>query len=113
MTNKATSNKNQVLIHVHDEAKKKTMDFRCDKTLLLNQMKYFEKYLVDQDVDDLDDIDIAVHCDVSIFDWLRRYVHGLEPEMLFKSAVSILISSEFLQMDELVEKSLIFVSENL
>ena len=39
---------NQVLIHVCDEAKKKTQDFKCDKNLLLKYMKYFEKYLCDQ-----------------------------------------------------------------
>ena len=42
-----SSSKNQVLIHVCDEAKKRTQDFRCDKTLLLATMKYFEKYLSD------------------------------------------------------------------
>lgn len=36
---------NTVLIHVCDEAKKKTQDFKCDKNLLLSNMKYFEKYL--------------------------------------------------------------------
>jgi hypothetical protein len=38
---------NMVLIHVCDEAKKTSQDFRCDKALLLNNMKYFEKYLSD------------------------------------------------------------------
>lgn len=102
------SARNQVLIHVCDEAKKKTQDFRCDKDLLLCHMKYFEKYLSDQST--LDDIDISVHCDISIFDWLMKYVHGLSPEMEVKTAVSILISSDFLQMADLVEQSLIFVS---
>jgi hypothetical protein len=37
-------------------------------------MKYFEKYLVDQK--SLEDIDISVHCDVTIFDWLMKYIHG-------------------------------------
>lgn len=38
---------NMVLIHVCDEAKKTSQDFRCDRALLLNNMKYFEKYLSD------------------------------------------------------------------
>ena len=46
-TGTMNSSKNQVLIHVCDEAKKRTQDFRCDKTLLLKSMKYFEKYLSD------------------------------------------------------------------
>lgn len=100
-----------MLIHVCDEAKKKTQDFRCEKTLLLSSMKYFEKYLSDQKT--LDDIDISVHCDISIFDWLMKFVHGLKPQMEIKTAVSILISSDFLQMAGLVEESLIYVSENL
>jgi len=66
-------------------------------------MKYFDKYLAEEKTEDLDDIDISVHCDIKIFDWLMQYVHGLEPEMELKAAASILISSEFLQMDNLVE----------
>lgn len=64
---------NMVLIHVCDESKKTTQDFRCERSLLLSSMKYFEKYLCDQK--SLDDIDISVHCDVTIFDWLMKYVH--------------------------------------
>ena len=100
-----------MLIHVCDEAKKRTQDFRCDKTLLLSSMKYFEKYLSDEQT--LDDIDISVHCDISIFDWLMKYVHGLKPDMEVKTAVSILISSDFLQMAGLVEESLVYVADNL
>ena len=74
-------------------------------------MKYFEKYLSDQQT--LDDIDISVHCDISIFDWLMKYVHGLKPSMEVKTAISILISSDFLQMAGLVEESLVYVSENM
>jgi hypothetical protein len=37
---------NLVLIHVCDENKKVTQDFKCDRTLLLQHMKYFEKYLI-------------------------------------------------------------------
>ena len=61
----------------------------------------------------MDDIDISVHCDISIFDWLMKYVHGLMPPMEVKTAISILISSDFLQMAGLVEESLVYVSVNL
>ena len=74
-------------------------------------MKYFEKYLSEQQT--LDDIDISVHCDITIFDWLMKYLHGLKPDLDIKNAISILISSDFLQMARLVEESLIYVSENL
>ena len=74
-------------------------------------MKYFEKYLSEQQT--LDDIDISVHCDITIFDWLMKYLHGLKPELDIKNAISILISSDFLQMAPLVEESLVFVGLNL
>lgn len=74
-------------------------------------MKYFEKYLSDSK--SADDIDISVHCDINIFDWLMRYIHRKEPKIEVKNSVSILISSDFLQMDELVEDALIFVARNI
>jgi len=36
-------------------------------------MKYFQDYL-SSDSQTWEDIDISVHCDVKIFDWLIRYV---------------------------------------
>lgn len=42
-----------------------------------------------------------------------QYVHGLKPAMEIKNAISILISSDFLQMAGLVEESLVYVNENL
>lgn len=36
-------------------------------------MKYFEKYLTDNTSGN--DIDISVHCDVKIFDWLVKYIY--------------------------------------
>lgn len=53
---------NLVVIHVCDESKKKSQDFKCERNLLLQHMKYFEKYIADQK--SLDDIDISVHCDI-------------------------------------------------
>lgn len=42
-------------------------------------MKYFEKYL-NTDQKNLDEIDISVHCDIVIFDWLMKFVHRQKPE---------------------------------
>lgn len=100
-----------VLIHVCDENKKMNKDFRCERNLLLANMKYFEKYLPESK--NLDDIDISVHCDINIFDWLMQYVHDKEPIIEVKNSISILISSEFLQMDGLVEQCLTFASQNI
>ena len=36
-------------------------------------MKYFQDYL-SSDNETWEDIDISVHCDVKIFDWLIRHV---------------------------------------
>lgn len=86
-------------------------DFKCDKNLLIANMKYFEKYLSDSKT--LDDIDISVHCDINIFDWLMKYIHRKEPQIEVKNSVSILISSDFLQMAGLVEEALCYVSKNI
>ena len=74
-------------------------------------MKYFEKYLSDSK--SADDIDISVHCDINIFDWLMRYIHRKEPQVEVKNAVSILISSDFLQMEDLVEEALNYVARKI
>jgi hypothetical protein len=85
---------NQIIIHVCDEGKKRNQDFKCDRTILVANMKYFEKYLSDNK--NIEDIDISVHCDINIFDWLMRFIHKKEPKLEIKNAISILISSDFL-----------------
>ena len=48
-----------------------------------------------------------MHCDAEIFEWLMTYIHekDINPPKIDKSIiVSILISSDFLQMDALVEQ---------
>lgn len=47
-------------------------DFTCEKELLVTHMKYFEKYLTE--ATSVDDIDISVHCDIKIFEWLMKYL---------------------------------------
>jgi hypothetical protein len=74
-------------------------------------MNYFEKYLSDSK--NLDDIDISVHCDINIFDWLMRYVYKKEPSLEIKNSISILISSDFLQMGRLVDECLDYIALNL
>ena len=66
-------------------------------------MKYFERFLAEND--DSYDLDISVHCDVEIFEWLMNYVHNPCPHPVIDSSilVSILISSDFLLMDSLVD----------
>lgn len=50
--------------------------FKCQRNLLMRYMKYFEKYLTE--VTQVEDIDISVHCDIKIFEWLISYIQQRE-----------------------------------
>ena len=124
------------MIHVFDENRKVNKDFTCEKELLVTHMKYFEKYLTE--ATSVDDIDISVHCDIKIFEWLMKYLKQKDggiveppkpnpssnnlaeggenqtgPKLDIKNVISILISSDFLQMKGLVQECIDFVIENL
>ena len=164
-----SSANNQIVIHVCDEAKRLKQDFTCPRDLLVREMKYFS-YNLNINVSNssqntsgahahvsslsalskksLDEIDISVHCDINIFDWLMRYVKrnhplmiekniatpenfqtdtlnnkityhkdgsikSIEPKLDLNNCVSILLSSDFLLMENLVDKCIIFIAENL
>jgi Domain of unknown function (DUF3342) len=147
-----------VTIHVCDDGRNVTRDFQCSRALLLSEMQYFKTYLSGQPGPQ-DDVDILVHCDIRIFEWLFRYVHwrpagrrredssecdapatvaltdttatsstkqqqqnssscssssnnSSKPRLEVSTAVSILISSDFLRMDRLVQECLAFVARN-
>lgn len=110
-----------IVIHIYDESRGVKKDFDCSRKLLLKHMKYFKSYIPEQEVPengvatDADDIDISVHCDIYIFEFLVGYMKSprIAPKFETSSVVSILISSEFLQMDELVVKCLRFIAQNL
>ena len=57
----------EIVIHVCDETRGTKKDFTCPQGLLLEKMVYFRDITLGQQ---LDDVDISVHCDVKIFDWL-------------------------------------------
>ena len=63
-----------IVIHVCDEARKVSRDFACDRVVLLREMRYFRSYLGGGDA--CEDIDISVHCDVHIFEWLVQWIHS-------------------------------------
>lgn len=103
-----------------DENKKINKDFRCEQGVLLHEMKYFEKYI--KGANSLDDIDISVHCDINIFEWLMRYLGQIPnkddgafkaPGLEVNNVISILISSDFLQMPRLVDDCLRFVRDHV
>ncbi len=66
------------MIHVNDEKRKKQKDFRCQFGILLKYMKYFESAL--KSMNEGDDFDISVHCDIKIFEWLLLYIEFKEKE---------------------------------
>lgn len=50
-------------------------DFLCPRDLLLREMKYFQDYL-SSEADKWEDVDISVHCDIKIFEWLMSYINS-------------------------------------
>ena len=85
----------------------------------------------------LEDVDISVHCDVTIFEWLMDWLRAQEksddndedidddlevlemakvknePELTANNVVSILVSASFLKMGPLVDFALIFLHQNM
>ena len=68
--------KDKIMIHVIDDGKNQKKDFSFSRSLLVKYMKYFEKCL--KKISDSDEIDISIHCDASIFEWLLNYIFALE-----------------------------------
>jgi len=164
----SATSENLIVIHVCDESKRLKQDFTCPKELLVKEMKYFSKSLsIRNSINNspmslhgsksttsisqknLDDIDISVHCDINIFDWLMRYVKrdhpylierniatpstnvpdttvnnvikygkdgeikSIEPKLDIHNCVSILLSSDFLLMGNLVDKCIVYIAQNI
>ncbi|GJQ76937.1 hypothetical protein Trydic_g15134 [Trypoxylus dichotomus] len=67
----------------------------------------------------LEDMDISVHCDIGIFEWLMRWVKRdvvLEtdkPVLDITCAIPVLVSAAFLQMEPLLEECLLYCHENM
>ncbi|BFZ05510.1 hypothetical protein BsWGS_08549 [Bradybaena similaris] len=107
-----------MVIHVCDEAKNLRQDFHCPRNLLVQEMKYFAEYL-STDAQRWEEVDISVHCNVQIFDWLMKYVkRGTKdvtenPKLEASNVISILISSDFLKMDSLVSECINFCHKNI
>lgn len=104
-----------VVIRVVDEHRRRSKKFNCQRDLLLAKMKYFQAYL--NDFNKHDDLDISVHCDVETFALLMEYMHQRDQDwqsrITLDNIASILVSSEFLQMEELVKECIIFISKSM
>ncbi|XP_057704903.1 SANT and BTB domain regulator of class switch recombination isoform X2 [Corythoichthys intestinalis] len=105
-----------MVIHVCDETKNLKQDFTCPRDLLVKEMRYFAEYL-SVDSQRWEEVDISVHCDVQIFDWLMNYVRRNsskdKPRLEPSNVISILISSEFLKMDTLVEECIQYCHKHM
>lgn len=89
------------MIHVCDEVKNVSQDFSCPQKLLISKMGYFADITTSQR---LEDMDISVHCDLQIFEWLIRWVkkelmsEEMWPILDQSNVVPILVSAGFLQV---------------
>ncbi|XP_031331603.1 uncharacterized protein KIAA1841 homolog isoform X1 [Photinus pyralis] len=104
-----------VTIHVCDEVKNTKRDFICNQHLLVEKMGYFAEVTSGQR---LEDMDISVHCDIGIFEWLMLWVKKTEaegdgPELDPQCVIPILVSAAFLQMEPLIEECLLFCHEHM
>jgi hypothetical protein len=99
----------QVIIRVFDEARNVKRDFHCDRKLLINEMKYFQSVLEH----DTNTMEIDVHSDIQVFERLMGFCIYNEIHLEPSNIVSILISSNFLQMEKLVEMSLGFMKQRM
>lgn len=105
-----------VVIHVCDEVKNLTKDFTCPQKLLVSKMGYFADVTAGQK---LEDMDISVHCDIKIFEWLMKWVkkdniQQIEwPTLDPSNVIPILISASFLQMEPLLLDCLSFCHARL
>jgi hypothetical protein len=62
-----------VVVHVVDKARNVSKDFQCAKEDMVRHMKYFEPYLTGASAEGRA-LDIAVFCDVRVFEWLVEYI---------------------------------------
>ena len=56
------------MIHVYDQGRGLMKDFHCQKQIMLSKMRYFDNYI--KGAKSINDLDISVHCDVFVFEWL-------------------------------------------
>lgn len=89
------------MIHVCDEVKGVSRDFMCQQKLLVAKMGYFADVTSGQR---LEDMDISVHCDLQIFEWLMKWVkrdsmsQEMWPNLDPSNVIPILVSASFLQV---------------
>uniref|UniRef100_A0A7S0CL10 SANT and BTB domain-containing protein n=1 Tax=Proboscia inermis TaxID=420281 RepID=A0A7S0CL10_9STRA len=78
------------------------------------QMKYFATNEKLNSSDHDDEIEIFIHCDCHVFDWLLTFMHSTtdKPKLESFSFVPILIASDFLKMEEVIQFCMEYVRLN-
>lgn len=88
-------------------------DFIVNKELLVDNMKYFERYIkkevkdINKRLKVLDELDITVQCSPNIFKWILDYLNKDEenkPKLTPSEVIPVLISADSLMISKLVEK---------
>uniref|UniRef100_A0A6P7FTN9 Uncharacterized protein KIAA1841 isoform X1 n=1 Tax=Diabrotica virgifera virgifera TaxID=50390 RepID=A0A6P7FTN9_DIAVI len=106
----------EVEIHVCDELKSAKKTFYCNQNLLISKMGYFASVTQGQR---LEDMDISVHCDIGIFEWLMQWIkkdtlpESEWPQLESNYVIPILVSAAFLEMESLLEDCLLFCHEHM
>ncbi|CAH8855301.1 unnamed protein product [Trichobilharzia szidati] len=112
MVNEKVKQPTFVTVKVCDEAKGAEGDFHCELDILVTEMPYFKEFLVKND-QFINGIEILVHCDLNIFEWLLSYARrNIEPTAYQECSLSttnvlaLLVSSNFLKMQCLISECL-------
>ncbi|GLC51593.1 hypothetical protein PLESTB_000519300 [Pleodorina starrii] len=104
------------VVHVFDPGEPgKTRDFTCSIHTLTHGMRYFKDVLQKSIDSRITPVEISVHCDVAVFEWLLGYCNGsvTREHITVEGVLQLLIASNFLQMDPLVTDCLAFMANNL
>ena len=80
-----------------DELRKMKKNFKCKWKIIKSHMCYFEQYLKDENSNE--QLDISVHCDVKIFEWLIKYVDYLQNFKEFGNVINLYRTS-YMIMEE-------------
>ncbi|KAG2493747.1 hypothetical protein HYH03_007970 [Edaphochlamys debaryana] len=105
------------VVRVSDPARPgTTRDFTCSVASLTQGMRYFQGVVDKAQLNrTTSPLEISVHCDVAVFEWLLGYCTGKHSraDIAPERVLPLLISSHFLQMDALVSDCLSVMAEQL
>ena len=83
-------------------------------------MKFFDMYNKEakkssQNSQGIEDLDITIQCQITLFRWLMKYIRNKSDvsKINYKNVHQILISADFLLMHELVDSCLNYIRDNL